>query len=151
MKMRVAALAALPVLLPAVAASARSVERCPTLPPDSGLEWSYREGPDFDVCYARHSAGKADAFGIYLGFHPSFDPTKGHEGGEMVAGKEVVWHRGFGNCGQSQSPVWQTVLALGPRHEPYAPVAHSWVDASEELRLRLYLTILECIVFKKGG
>jgi hypothetical protein len=102
------------LLLPPVAASAQSVECCPTLPSDSGLEWGYRDGPDFYVCYARHSAGKAHALGIYLGFAPSFDPTTGTKVATgMVAGKEVIWYRGFAND-QSPSPLWQTVLALGP-------------------------------------
>jgi hypothetical protein len=107
MKTGVAALALVLALLrlPPVAASAQSVERCPTLPPDSGLEWSYRDGPDFYVCYARHSAGKAHAFGIYLGFAPSFDPTTGTKAATgMIAGKEVIWYRGLGND-QSQSPL----------------------------------------------
>jgi hypothetical protein len=147
----VAALALL-VLLPSVAASAPSDERCPTLPPESGLEWSYSEGPDFAVCYAKHSASKADAFGIYLGFHPSFDPGAGTKVATgVVAGKEVVWYRGFGNDGQSQSSVWQTVLALAPRQKFSAALAHVWVNASDQTRLRLHLTILERIAFKEKG
>jgi hypothetical protein len=149
MKMRLGPVALLAVLLPALGASAQPVEPCPTLPSDSGLEWSYYEGPDFDVCYARHSASRAQAFGIYLGNHPSFDPAKGTKVATgSVAGRDIVWYRGFGNSDESQSPGLQTVVTLGSQHKPYASVAHVWVPADEEPRLRLYLEVLKRIDFK---
>jgi len=147
--MRVAALALSVLLLPAVTASAQPVALCPTLPPESGLEWKYLDGPDFGICYAMHAATKADAFGIYLGNFPSFNPAKGIKVATgTLAGKEVVWYRGFGNDDQSQDRVWQTVLQLG---NSYTSVAHVWVDASDEQRLQRCLTILERIVFKPSG
>ncbi len=52
-------------------AFARSVDACPILPPGSGLEWAYSEGPDFDVCRAFAPGSDDLAFGIYLGNHPA--------------------------------------------------------------------------------
>jgi hypothetical protein len=72
---RVLVLAAL--MQPAVAALARSVESGSTLPTDSGLEWVYHEGPDFDVCYAIEPATKDQAFGIHLGNFPKFHTRHG--------------------------------------------------------------------------
>jgi hypothetical protein len=44
-----------------------------------------------------------------------------------------------------------TVLALAPRQKFSATLAHIWVNASDETRLRLHLTILERIAFKEKG
>src|SRR5690606_11508395 len=74
-------------------ASARSVEVCPTLPEEAGLEWTYHEGPDFDVCYANVRGSDNLAFGIYLGSAPSFHPERAARIGKgKVAGRRVTWH-----------------------------------------------------------
>src|SRR5262245_54015502 len=68
----------LALALAATAANgARTAETtCPVLPSNSGVTWSYREGPDFDVCYALAAKSKVSIFGVYLGNWPQFDPDK---------------------------------------------------------------------------
>src|SRR5690606_24691961 len=49
---RMKLLVALVLLLQASASYSQPAEHCPVLPPDSGMTWSYQQGPDFGVCYA---------------------------------------------------------------------------------------------------
>src|SRR3546814_1321592 len=60
---------------------------------DSGMTWSYKQGPDFGVCYAVDSSTGKDAFGIYLGYAPKFDPSHGNAiGAGNVGGRKVKWY-----------------------------------------------------------
>src|SRR5690606_11115888 len=75
-------------------ALARSVDDCPALPADSGRGWTDSEGPDFDVCRASAAGAEDEAFGIYLGSHPSFHPERAERIGKgKVAGRRVTWYR----------------------------------------------------------
>src|SRR3546814_14285420 len=65
---RMKLLAVLVLLLQASASYSQPAEHCPVLPADSGMTWSYKQGPDFGVCYAVDSSPGKDAFGIYLGY-----------------------------------------------------------------------------------
>jgi hypothetical protein len=126
-------------------AFARSVEVCPTLPSDSGLEWTYHEGPDFDVCRAFPPGSEDLAFGIYLGNHPSFHPERSNriEKGK-VAGRRVTWYRQEQNDSNSAFSC-QTLLTLDRKWDY---VAHIWVAADTEQKLLDRLSVLERIVFK---
>jgi hypothetical protein len=133
------------ILLSALAATAYSAEpwRCPSLPADSGLEWVRHDGPDFIVCYAMEAGGKEQAFGIYLGNHPNFDPSKSTvvmDG--SVAGRNVVWYRGHDNGDKKLS--LQTVTYGG---DLYGTQAHVWTGADDEPVLRRRLEILQHLNF----
>lgn len=122
------------------AASAQTAERCPTLPADSGLIWSYREGPDFDLCYAIQADSSDTAFGMYFGNHPSFQPDEAVRVDDgIVGGREVVWYEK-----DDDALARQTLLVLDPEHDL---VAHIWVmgETAEELEERL--AVLERLTF----
>jgi hypothetical protein len=133
------------LLLAAPHALARSVEVCPTLPSGSGLEWTYSEGPDFDVCRASTPGSETMVFGIYLGNHPSFHPARSNRAGKgKVAGRRVTWYRQ--EPGDSDSAFSrQTLLTIDRR---WGYVAHIWVVADTEQELLERLSVLERIVFK---
>ena len=123
-------------------ASARSIEVCPILPAQAGLEWTYQEGPDFDVCYAAKPGSKTIVFGIYLGNFPSFKTKDAIRLGKgRVASKEVIWY-------QDNSSTFgrQTIIVLNKKYENFA---HVWVVAGTEQELRYRLSILEQIKFKQ--
>lgn len=126
-------------------AFARSAEVCPALPSDSGLEWSYSEGPDFDVCRASAPGSESLAFGIYLGNHPSFRPERSNRIGEgKVAGRRVIWYRQ--DARESDSSFSRQALLTLDRKWGY--VAHIWVAADTEQQLLHRLSVLDRIVFK---
>ena len=126
-------------------AFARSVEVCPTLPANSGLEWTYSEGPDFDVCRASAPGSKDLVFGIYLGNHPSFHPERSSRIGKgKIAGRRVAWYRQESSDSNSAFSR-QTVLTL---HRKWGYVAHVWVAADTGQQLQDRLSVLERIVFK---
>ena len=126
-------------------ATAGSVDDCPILPPNSGLEWTFTEGPDFDVCRASHPGSEDYAFGIYLGNHPSLrsESAVSIENGR-VAGRRVTWYRQESGD-YSATLARQTLLTLD-RKSGY--VAHIWVSADSERNLQNTLSILQRIVFK---
>ncbi len=126
-------------------AYARSVEVCPKLPADSGLEWTYSEGPDFDVCRASAPGSEDLAFGIYLGSAPSFHPERATRIGRgKVAGRRVTWHRTDpSDSGSTFSR--QTLLTLSRK---WGYVAHVWVGADTQQQMCDRLAILERIAFK---
>lgn len=132
-------------LLMTTHAFARSAEDCPALPPDSGLEWHYSEGPDFDVCRASRPGSEELAFGIYLGNHPTFRPEHSKPIGKgKVAGRPVTWyHQEQDDSASALSR--HTLLTLDRR---YGYVAHLWVTAENEHQLQDRLSVLERIVFK---
>ena len=135
------------LLFSALAATAHSAEPwpCPSLPTDSGLEWVRHDGPDFVVCYAMEAGGKKQAFGIYFGNHPSFDPSKGTVVmGGSVAGRNVVWYRGPDDGDKKLS--LQTVTS-GSDRRPYATKAHVWIGADDEPALRRQLETLQRLDF----
>jgi hypothetical protein len=133
------------LLLTAPSVLARSAELCPTLPPGSGLEWTYSEGPDFDVCRASALGSETLVFGIYLGNHPSFHPERSNRISKgRVAGRRVNWYRQeLGDSDSSFSR--QTLLTLDRK---WGYVAHIWVAADTEQQLLDRLSVLERIVFK---
>jgi hypothetical protein len=126
-------------------AFARSVEVCPVLPAGSGLEWTYSEGPDFDVCRASAPGSKSLAFGIYLGNYPSFHSERSNRIGKgRVAGRRVTWYRqGLGDSDSAFSR--QTLLTIDRK---WGYVAHIWVAADTEQELLDRLSVLERIVLK---
>ena len=133
------------LFLAAPHAFARSVEVCPALPPGSELEWSYSEGPDFDVCRASARGSDDLAFGIYLGNHPSFEPERSNRIGKgKVAGRRVTWYRQEPR--DSDSILARQALMTLDRKWGY--VAHIWVAADNEQQLQDRLSVLERIVFK---
>jgi len=120
-----------------------SVDACPSLPSDSNLEWQYREGPDFDLCYA-HEPGSAEiAFGIYLGNFPAFQAQQENEiGPGVVGGRKVTWYRSSRSANGQE-----TLVTIGT----FLPeVAHVWVNASSEAQIRHRLSLLERLVIKSG-
>lgn len=137
-------LASLMLLAPSV--HARGIEVCPVLPANSGLEWEYHEGPDFDVCYAGKPSSDVSVFGIYLGNHPSFKPKEGVRVGKgNVAGKKVVWY--LQDTEDSSSAfARQTLIVLNRK---YGYVAHVWLDADTDQELQDRLSILERITIKQ--
>ena len=133
------------LLLATPHAFAHSVEICPAFPPGSELEWSYSEGPDFDVCRASAPGSESLAFGIYLGNHPSFRPERSNRIGKgKVAGRRITWYRQ--DPGDSDSALSRQTLMTLDRKWGY--VAHIWVVADTEQQLQDRLSVLERIVFK---
>lgn len=133
------------IFLAAPDALAQSAEVCPALPAGSGLEWTYSEGPDFDVCRASAPGPKSLAFGIYLGNHSSFHPDRSNRIGKgKVAGHHITWYRQ--EPGDSDSAFSRQTLLTLDRKRGY--VAHIWVAADTEQELLDRLSILDRIVFK---
>ena len=127
-------------------AGAGSVDSCPKLPADSGLEWTYHEGPDFDVCYASLVGTKTSAFGIYLGNHASFSPKRSALVGKgKVAGQRVKWYRQ--GAADGDAPLARETLLTLNKERGY--VAHIWVAADTEQQLQDRLAVLEAIEFKQ--
>lgn len=133
------------LFLAAPHALARSAEVCPALPPGSGLEWTYTEGPDFDVCRASAPGSETVAFGIYLGNHPSFHPERSNRISKgNVAGHRITWYRQ--ETGDSDSAFSRQTLLILDRK--WGHVAHIWVAADTEQQLLDLQSVLERIVFK---
>jgi len=129
------------VELVSVSAFAQSAQVCPALPPNTNLEWQYREGPDFDLCYAHEHESVDTAFGIYFGWAPSFTPKKESEiGPGRIGGREVTWYRT-----ESSSLGREALVTF---NSSSAEVAHVWVLASSQQQLGARLSILEHIAFK---
>ena len=136
--------AALVFVLQASAATSQPPELCPTLPDGSGLSWSYQQGPDFGVCYAVDSATNKDAFGIYLGFAPSFHPgsAKAIQSGN-VGGHKVSWYQRAPSSDPSDYSR-ETLVKL----DRQGSVAHVWVTANSEQQLAARLAVLKRMQFK---
>lgn len=133
-------------MLLAPSAHGRGIEVCPTLPTDSGLEWEYHEGPDFDVCYASKPGSDGSVFGICLGNHPSFEPKGSVRIGKgKVAGKKVVWYQQ--NPEENSAPFARQAMIVLDRKFGY--VAHVWLSADTDQELQDRLSILERIVLKQ--
>lgn len=126
-------------------AAARSIEVCPELPGYSNLAWSYQEGPDFDVCYAREPGSEATAFGAYLGNHPSFHSDGAVRSGKgRVAGRRVAWYHL--DATEGEQPWGRQTLLMLDRKNGY--VAHIWVMADTEQQLQDRLSVLERMVIR---
>lgn len=133
------------VLVPGVTL-ARPVESCPVLPPECGLEWTYREGPDFDVCYAAPPGVEVAVFGIYLGRHPSFRPKRsGSIGQGEVGGRRVDWYRLEEN--EEVLPFGRQTLVVLRENEQY--IAHVWVNAKSQEELESTLGVLKALSFQE--
>lgn len=133
------------LLLAAPQVLARSVDQCPVLPIGSGLEWTYSEGIDFDICRAHTNGSTQTAFGIYLGNHPSFKPELATPIGDgEVAARRVTWYRR--DAATSASDLSRQTLLMLDRKSDY--VAHIWLIADTEQQLADRLSILKRIVFK---
>ena len=128
--------------------AAAGTDRCPELPAGSGLEWLYREGPDFDLCYAQRSGTKEQPFGIYLGYAPSFHAagrTSAESG--MVGGHAVTWFVAEPKEGGLRYGR-ETLLQL-PDASARPPLqAHVWAYAATEQQLSKTLALLRDIKFK---
>lgn len=134
------------LLLATPAATAAGVDSCPTLPADSGLQWTYQDGPDFGVCYASPVGTDESVFGIYLGNFPSFHPERSMRVGKgKVAGRSVEWYRQEESAERSPF-ARQTLVTLDRKR---GNVAHVWVMANNQEELQARLAILERIVFKQ--
>jgi hypothetical protein len=135
---------ALAFLLQASASAPQPVDRCPTLPADSGVSWTYQQGPDFGVCYAVDSATKKDAFGIYLGYAPSFDPELGKLiGGGTVGGHRVKWYKRDPSSDPSEFSR-EALVKLDSK----GSLAHVWVTANSSQQLAQRLAVLKGLHFQ---
>jgi hypothetical protein len=125
--------------------SSTSTDACPALPANSGLTWTYQQGPDFGVCYASDGSGSS-AFGIYLGNYPSFHPERGlalTEGN--VGGRKVTWYQQDA-ADDNSLLARQTLLTLDAN---LGYVAHVWVTAQSQKQLNERLAVLEHIIFRR--
>jgi hypothetical protein len=114
------------------------VEVCPALPQNSGLRWAYREGPDFDVCYANVAGTQSTAIGIYFGHAPNFTPNPAALiGPGTFAGVPVTWYR---KRSSTASPEFSREAVLTG--------THVWVLANSEQELKERLAIAERMSFK---
>ena len=105
---------------------AQEADRCPILPDGSGVEWSYQEGPDFDLCYAIDEKSKKDLFGVYTGFFPSFKPEASTPIGDgTVAGQKIQWYPASGEHVDQFSK--QALL-----HVDEKILMHVWISADNE-------------------
>jgi hypothetical protein len=131
-------IAALAFLLQASPSSPQPTDHCPILPADSALTWTYQQGPDFGVCYAVDSATKKDAFGIYLGFAPSFHPESAKTIGRgNVGGHRIKWYARDPSNDPSEFSR-ETLVRL----DRQGSVAHVWVTAESQQQLASDLRFL---------
>ncbi|MBS0227018.1 MAG: hypothetical protein JSS25_11830 [Proteobacteria bacterium] len=121
---------------------AQDADRCPILPENSGVEWSYQEGPDFDLCYAIDATSKNDLFGVYTGFTPSFNPDASTPIGDgIVAGQKIQWYPASGEHAAQFSK--QTLLHVDPRI-----LMHVWISADNETDSRHAEEVLAQMKFR---
>ena len=122
----------------------QSARICPTLPSDAQLQWSYSQGPDFDICRAMR--GKQQVFGMYLGDHPKFHPDERQRAEKgAIGGFDVIWYNVPSN--DPSRPISRaTLLPLGLRRS--SEILHFWVFAANPDELRQAFAILERIQFK---
>lgn len=66
-------------------------DRCPRLSSRHGYNWIYQQGPDFDLCYAMLGRDDQGFFGLYLGYHPNFDPMEGAPIESGTVGQHAVF------------------------------------------------------------
>jgi hypothetical protein len=119
-----------------------AADRCPVLPADAGFAWTYRQGPDFGLCYASATGSSKTAFGLYLGNYPSFDPGLATAIGKgRVAGREVTWYAPDDGNAQGR----QTLIVLD---KEWGYVAHLWVTPGSQQELQARLSALERMTFK---
>lgn len=129
------------------ASHANSVKACPVLPYDSSLEWTYKRGPDFDLCYAIYPDTKDMAFGIYMGGHPNFEANNSDEIEEgIVGGKAIVWYK-FETDIKSPIPARQSLLTIDKEGKWFA---HIWVISNTKAELKNNLAVLKKIDFKNS-
>ena len=137
-------IAALAFLLQASTGSPQPADHCPTLPADSAMTWTYQQGPDFGVCYAVDSVTKKDAFGVYLGFAPSFNPESAKAIGRgNVGGHKVKWYARDPSSDPSEFSR-ETLVKL----DRQGNVAHVWVAAKSEQQLAQRLGVLRRLHFQ---
>jgi hypothetical protein len=137
-------IAALVILLQASTGSSQPEDQCPTLPTDSTMTWTYQQGPDFGVCYAVDSATKKNAFGVYLGFAPSFHPESAKMIGRgNVGGHKVKWYGS--NPSSDPSEFSRETLV---RLDRQGSVAHVWITAESEQQLAQRLAVLSRLHFQ---
>lgn len=141
--MRLVALVLL-CLLWSSCAIGQSARVCPTLPADAQLQWSYSQGPDFDIC--RASRGKQLVFGLYMGNHPNFHPDERQRAEKgVIGGFEVVWYNVPSN--DAARPIARaTLLPLGLRRS--SEILHFWAFAENLDELQRTFSILQRIQFR---
>ena len=128
---------------------ARGNDSCPTLPPGSGLEWEYRQGPDFGLCYARDARDQHQLFGLYLGFAPSFHASERADASEgTVGGYKVSWYKAQSD--DPRHPLGREALfdVPGPNKDLPSMKIHVWVYAASDAELARGLDVLRHIEFK---
>ena len=122
----------------------QSARVCPTLPSDAQLQWSYSQGPDFDICRAMR--GTQQVFGMYMGDHPKFRPDDRQRAEKgTIGGFEVIWYN-VPTSDASRPISRETLLRLGLRRS--SEVFHFWILAVSADELRQTFAILERIQFK---
>jgi len=128
-------------------AQAPGTERCPMLPADSGFEWQYSAGPDFDLCRAESTNGGPEFFAMYLGFAANFHPEADawREKGN-VGGHNVVWYA-MGTDEATFRHGRQTLLNLPRTSNGYQPEVHVWIHAVTPEQLVQMMRVLENVRF----
>lgn len=123
--------AAFACALPGTWATAQSPDaaQCPKLSAGADFQWSYQQGPDFDLCHARPTTGGPEFFGLYRGFAPAFHPPEStqRERGS-VGGFEVVWYD-MPSEGAGDHLRQETLFKLRPSPDGYELEVHVWLDA----------------------
>ncbi|HTO85846.1 MAG TPA: hypothetical protein VMQ73_26740 [Methylomirabilota bacterium] len=120
---------------------------CPTLRPNSGFEWQFQQGVDFDLCRARSTSGQPLFFGMYLGFAANFHPQADarREKG-VVGGYDVEWYRTG-----SKDPAFgygrEALFNLPRGSNGPAPEVHVWIYAITAEQLAGVMRILENVRF----
>ena len=129
-------------LLLACAATARAADAdrfCPPLPAAAHFVWSHYRGPDFDVCHALRPGSDSTVFGIYFGWHPSFNPARGTRlDPGVVGGRPVTWFVGA-SMRADGAFAQQTLIELTDASHA---VAHVWIDAASQEELAESLRVL---------
>jgi len=143
-------------LILSVPAIARAENICPSLPVIAGVEWNYKEGPDFYICYA--VKGTKQLFGLYLGNFPNFHPDQNATGRKgRIGGFDVVWYSGKSDDAAKPIKI-QTILKISSRPEPTVDgpppppggpeFAHIWINAANELDMVDVLKLVQDLKFK---
>jgi hypothetical protein len=145
--MRVAPAAAFLLASAPALAQAPDAERCPALPAESGFEWHYQAGPDFDLCRAESASGGPEFFGMYLGFAANFHPeTDAVRENGSVGGHDVVWYAM--DTDPAKFPHGrQTLFTLPRTANGYEPQVHVWIQAVTPEQLVQMIRVLENVRF----
>ncbi len=128
----------------ATASGGRDVSNCPVLPSGSGLVWEYKEGVDYDLCYAKNvdEGARPRLIGVYLGGAPNWEGDGPVLRKGQIEGRPVTWHVKT----PQQSEYKAAAQTLYPIRKQ---IAHIWVCAIDASALTDLILVAEKLRFRR--